>query len=391
LDLQSLSRVPEATAGAQSERCRWQPGDMPTIGDDDQFESEYMAQLRTLLTRHGVPLTYDKDRAGIDTGLHLFVEGPSGFDATHARVWFQVKGKRTTTMPLETFHDLSHVDVKVAVGHLRFWSAAPEPVYLAVYIESADVFVAEDVRDIVERQWPGGSFYGALLKMGESVTVHVDASKTLDSTRVESMLAHRSMRIDGPAFRGRPLGHRFDPLRSQIEVCSPPFFQRLVDRILAAHDFRLRETIVASDTVRLSTGRLYQTLEWQSPAFAEFGVGPHDDFRDEPPVESIHGSMLLVCDLEPARRELTAEERGTFGGTLDDIDQEARVAVIFNGRDLSGTGGLWRSTLRDLGAFDRPGGATMLGLEAVTSLLLVATLVYLDVAPELSWRYVNYQ
>jgi hypothetical protein len=32
----------------------------------------------------------------------------------------------------------------------------------------------------------------------------------------------------------------------------------------------------------------------------------------------------------------------------------------------------------------------MIGLEAMTFLVLVATLLYLDVVPELTWRHVNY-
>jgi len=35
-------------------------------------------------------------------------------------------------------------------------------------------------------------------------------------------------------------------------------------------------------------------------------------------------------------------------------------------------------------------GYRQLGAEAVTFLLLTATLVYLDVAPELRWDHVNY-
>lgn len=39
---------------------------------------------------------------------------------------------------------------------------------------------------------------------------------------------------------------------------------------------------------------LQPDLEWQSPAFAEYGFGPSDDFRIEPEVESIHGRFSLV-------------------------------------------------------------------------------------------------
>ena len=58
-------------------------------------------------------------------------------------------------------------------------------------------------------------------------------------------------------------------------------------------------------------------------------------------------------------------------------------------RTLSGTGGLWRSVVQACCPSEERTHVELVGLEAVTSLLLVATLVYLDVAPELDWRYVN--
>lgn len=364
---------------------------MPRIGDDDQFESEYMAALRALVTPHGVPLSYDKDRAGIDTGLHLFVEGRSGREASHSRVWFQVKGKRASSLSADTFRTLHQLDVVVPVEHLQFWFGAPEPVYLVVYVEAVDLFLAEEVSDIVERQWPRGSFYAALAGLGKTVTVHISTSAVLNADRLNAMLAHRSMRIDGPAFRGRPLGHRFDPLRSQIDPCPPALFQRLIDRILSVHDFRPRETADLSSDLRLVRGRLYQTLEWQSPALSEYGYGPDDDFRDEPPVESIHGAALLVCDSQRERTRLSEAGRQTLRAALMGTPDDVKVAVIFNSPDLSGTGGLWRSTLRDARAAGWQGSAITIGLEAVTSLLLTATLIYFEFAPELRWHHVNYQ
>jgi hypothetical protein len=364
---------------------------MPRIGNDDQFESEYMAKLHAMLTTRGVPLTYGKDRAGIDTGLHLFVEQGSALDASQVRVWFQVKGKRLKTLSLERFHRRARIDVSVQVDHLQFWYAAPEPVYLVVYVEAAGAFVAEDIRDIVERQWPAGSFYPAVAEMGSTVTVHVDRHRVLDGDRLDAMLAHRSMRIDGPAFRGRPLGHRFDPLRSQIDVCAPELFERLARRLLEAHGFRLTDDQRLTRELSTVQGRLYQTFEWQSPAFAEFGVGPDDDFRDEPPIESIHGQVLLVLDSQPDRDNLADVEREGLREAVDSAAADATILVMFNGRDLSRTGGLWRSTIRDLEVYQRFEGVHLVGLEAMTSLLLVATLVYLDLVPELAWRYVNFQ
>jgi len=41
-------------------------------------------------------------------------------------------------------------------------------------------------------------------------------------------------------------------------------------------------------------------LEWQSPAFAEYGFGANDDFRVEPDVESIHGRLTLTVTPQSA-------------------------------------------------------------------------------------------
>jgi hypothetical protein len=360
------------------------------MGDHDDFESKYMAKLSVLLAGGGVQVSYAKDRAGIDTGLHLFAHAPGGMVATHTRVWFQIKGKHATTLPLTDFEASGTVPTSVPVEYVEHWIAAPEPVYLAIYVESADVFIAEDVRDIVDRQWPGNSFYATRNGLGKHVTLRVDRTRVLDAARLEQMLAHRSMRIDGPSFRGRPLGHRLDPLRSQIGVCEPGLFNRLLNRILGAHDFRVATTHTVG-SLTFMAGRLYQTLEWQSPAFAEYGFGPDDDFRSEPALEVVHDHVLVVCDSAPERRGFTTAERDALEQAITNSPPEAHVLVVFNGADLSGTGGTWRRTLRDdVGTFARAAGASMIGLEAMTFLVLVATLVYLEVVPELTWRHVNY-
>lgn len=362
----------------------------PGMGAHDDFESKYMARLSVLLTGAGVQIGYAKDRAGIDTGLHLFGHTPAGKAATHTRVWFQVKGKHASTLPLSEFEASETVPARVPVSYVEFWISAPEPIYLAIWVESAGVFIAEDVRDIVDRQWPANSFYEARAGLGKETTLRVDRTRVLDEDRLGQMLAHRSMRIDGPSFRGRPLGHRLDPLRSQIGVCEPGFFARLVDSLLGAHDFRAATSHTA-DSLSFTIGRLYQTLEWQSPATAEYGVGPDDDFRAEPAIEAVHGQVLVVCDHEPERTGFSTAERDALAEAVAAAPPQTHVLVVFNGADLSGTGGTWRRALRDdLGAFDRLGGTSMVGLEALTFLVLVATLVYLDCAPELTWRVVNY-
>ncbi len=83
---------------------------MPTQGEQDRFELMYMSGLRALLSTGGVPVDYEQDRAALDTGLHLFVQREGqDWAASQVRVWFQVKGKRTATLPVDVFSASSSV------------------------------------------------------------------------------------------------------------------------------------------------------------------------------------------------------------------------------------------------------------------------------------------
>ncbi|WP_336716291.1 DUF4365 domain-containing protein [Arthrobacter sp. USHLN218] len=149
------------------------------------------------LANDGIQVECPRDHAAIDTGLHLFLEGPgNNFQSTHTRVWFQAKGKRVATLSAEQFDAAAEASVSVKVEHLEYWFAAPEPVYLVVFVEAKLLFIAEDVRAIVYRMWPDGNFYDAVHEQ-ESVTVHLDKEAVLDGGRIASLLSHESMRIDG--------------------------------------------------------------------------------------------------------------------------------------------------------------------------------------------------
>jgi hypothetical protein len=67
------------------------------------------------------------------------------------------------------------------------------------------------------------------------------------------------------------------------------------------------------------------------------------------------------------------------------------VVLFFFGKDLSGTGGTWRRFFREEVYSGRPWELRMIGTGAVTSLVLAATMVYLDLAPTLSFRTVHYR
>lgn len=65
-------------------------------------------------------------------------------------VWFQLKGIRATTMSAERLAAAERVTIAgLGVADVRYWFAHPEPVYLAVYLQALNQFLAEDIRDLV--------------------------------------------------------------------------------------------------------------------------------------------------------------------------------------------------------------------------------------------------
>lgn len=371
---------------------------MVGMGEHDELENRYTPRFEALLSESGVVVEYRRDRAGIDTGLHLFAREEKStkqgeerpyWRALASRVWFQLKGVHASTMSADEFYEADRVSVRVGAEHLKFWFAAPEPVYLVVYVESVDTFVGVDVRELVEREW-GQTFYASMRDRSGHVTVHVPTSSVMNPKRVASLVDHRSMRIDGPAFRGRPLGHRMDPLRSVLACPSSDRWVELVTRVLQVHDFRevSRHRIGRLTVLR---GTIAQTLLWQSPAFAEYGYRYVDEVRDEPGPEQVFGDVCVILDSARDRAIFSDEEIAALSGFIDAAAaDEASVVVFFRGRDLSGTGGMWRSTARESAASDRGGGWHQLGLEALSFLMLTATLVYLEFAPDLDWDHANY-
>lgn len=371
---------------------------MVGMGEHDELENRYMPRFETLLSESGVVVEYRRDRVGIDTGLHLFAreEKPTRqggerpyWRALAGRVWFQLKGVHAATMSADEFHAAKRVTVKVGVEHLRFWFAAPEPVYLIVYVESVDAFVGVDVRELVEREW-GPTFYASMRDRSGEVTAHVPTASVMNSERIASLVNHRSMRIDGPAFRGRPLGHRMDPLRSVLAYPSKERWVEMVIRILQVHDFREASRHQVGELTVLR-GTIAQTLLWQSPAFAEYGYRYLGEVRDEPAPEQVFGDVCVILDGARDRTTFSAEEAATASELIDAAaTNEESVVLFFRGRDLSGTGGLWRSTARGSMANGWSGMWHQLGLEALSFLVLTATLVYLEFAPDLDWDDANY-
>jgi hypothetical protein len=263
----------------------------PKIGQQDEFEGLYIEKFRSQARPFGEFVKYERDRAALDAGIHLTTKTNSKFrSVSNTRVWFQLKGIQETTLSLAEHDKGSEIALDLPIDDLRFWYASPEPVYLVVYIEAADHFLAEDIMDVIDRQW-GESIFNANTFRDQQKYARVRLSRKAILDDAVCMLSHRSMRIDGPSFRGRPLGHRLDPLRCIPEKFEPGVFDQLVNRLLAVHGYRETEKLdptplfpncsLTGDVVSLATGTLNHTYEWVWQMSTEFGFNEGSDFRIE--------------------------------------------------------------------------------------------------------------
>jgi hypothetical protein len=360
----------------------------PQLLPEERFEDEYTAKFEDLVRSRGLLVNFRRDRARLDVGLMLTHLGT--MELSGRKVWFQLKGVHKETVTADDLARSGGVAISVRLDDVRFWYAQPEATYLVVYVEAADVFLAEDVRDIVDRQW--GVEFLAPDRFGpqKTITVHVAADAVLDDRMLDSMVTHRSMRIDGPAFRGRPLGHRLDPLRCGLAELDPDVFDRVVDDLLAAHMFtggmeRDATRLIAAggdQRVRLLTGTLYTTYEYPFAGSVEIGFSADVAPRHEGQFFSTLGRVAVVIHSAVA---LPFEAADDAPDLLAELDAEGfgRVLVFANAPDFE----LLFPYRSLLGLrCDVPQG-----LSSIAYNVLVATLVYLEHRDNLRWDLVNYQ
>ena len=367
---------------------------MPRVGGSDLFESSYRKELDRRLDPYGVLIEYSADRAALDGGLHLYkprdLEERGEAEVSDVRVWFQCKGIQASTLSAD---DLASRDATVAgltVDHVQFWFSSPEPVYLIVYLEAVDAFLAADMHDLVDERG-GIAFLQQLRKDGQAtLTFRVPRSATLERA-LEAMPQHRSLRIDGPTFRGRPLGHRFDPLRSWLEKMEPQLFVDLVD---ASSSARLScETHDRSRTATRQRHRRRQRDRGNALSDIRVDVPRRDGIRgrsghglqNRSKAETAHGDVLVVCHSQVDDSPRRTEE---IEALITQLQGEGinRALVFFNESEMgagAGMFGSWRVTLEPL--VDTPQGVDGLGFNVLTT-----TLVYLDFVDRLSWRILNY-
>lgn len=370
--------------------------DGPKVGEHDEFEGIYTERFRGLARPYGEFVKYERDRAAIDIGLHLTEPTNRRFrTVANSRVWFQLKGIHESTLPLAEFSKRPDIPLDLEVGDLRFWYASPEAVYLAVYVESADLFLAEEIKDIVDRHWGESIFHpGTFGADQKKARVRVSAASRLDDAMWRRMLGHSSMRIDGPSFRGRPLGHRLDPLRCTLNKMEPPAFSELIQRLLIAHGYKVEETLDASglfpnegddgDEVSLTLGTMYYTYEWVHQMMTEFGFDLGSEFRIEGQVNHVQGPCAVLVHSRKASYPGAEAVRELASHLAKDRNIE-RLLVFANDYEDPGYFGSFFGKVRGTGLRCMPQSLGDLAFNVLT-----ATTVYLEFRDRLSWRLITY-
>jgi len=225
---------------------------------------------------------------------------------------------------------------------------------------------------------------------GATTTFHLSKDQSIEQA-LERMPMHRSMRVDGPSWRGRPLGHGFDPLRSALAPMARELFIDVVTSLLDAHDFRalgdngeLRSVrgLLTVDRPTVLVGRLYLTYEWVLPLFTEFGYDESSDFRVEGDIFHAQGDVILTVDPtgvatpEPLQTDIAAAAKER------DI---RRVLVMSNSTMNPSRFGSWFRGLTPDGLTCEPQF-----IDSLTFNVLTTTNVFLEFHEHLNFEYVNY-
>jgi len=370
----------------------------PKIGKNDVLEQDYLKKFEYLTSKFGLFIKHERDRATLDVGLHLTepslkIKGQK--TVSQVKVWFQLKGLHTTSLTRKKFEKEEYITIKgISIEQVKFWYASPEAVYFTVYVESVNSFFCEDVRDIVDREWGEAILNPSTLGSQKTVSLRLKKDSELNEERLKNMISHRSMRIDGSSFRGRPLGHRIDPLRSTLDVMESDVFQALMMRLLKEHNYETEGEIntnnlfspSSGDIAKLLYGTMNFTYEWVYQITTQFA--PDGKFRIEGEPHFAQGKCAILIHSkiveEPNLEELKQ--------IIDEISKKdikhflvfVNLNLIENNEYIGNFTTAYNETNIKL-KHSRPQG-----LEDISFTVLTSTLVYLDFRDKLSFKDPNY-
>jgi len=305
-----------------------------------QFERLYKKEFASLASKYGTEIEYDQDLAAIDIGLHLSANDKM----TNVRVWFQLKGLHSSTLTLEDFKKKDRIAYKCKIEHLRAWYISPEPVYLVLYLESAEIFLAEDVRVIVDRQWGDELLQPTTFEdyTSDTVTIYVLTTAIINQEFWPKLYAHKSMRIDGNSFRGKPLAHNRDPITSSLKLMDPPLFESVVQDLLQEHDYKQKGDIpidnlfqgASGNRASLSYGTLNQKYEIVLQVTNSLVTGVMGDEICEGVSEIIHGPCAVLIHSRVSSPP-DAEQLKQLSRTLSKDFGITRLMAFVNGSVFS--------------------------------------------------------
>lgn len=162
------------------------------IGRNDRFERKYMADFRAIAAEFGEFVEYARDRAGRDIGLHFVSQKADGGEiVAPSLVWFQMKGIQADTFSQKHFEACERLSISLNVGHLRFWYVAPEPTYLAVYVEAVGKFFVLNIQKYI-----ADNYGDDILTLNQkTLTVYVSKESELDAQAFYLIKQRRSVEV----------------------------------------------------------------------------------------------------------------------------------------------------------------------------------------------------
>ena len=321
---------------------------------DTDFENEYTPKFETLARKYGYPIDYRKDVAAIDLGLHL----KTTKDITNTRVWFQLKGLHEETLPKKKFESLDFITYKVKIEHLRSWYNSSEAVYMVLYIESVGAFIAEDIRDVVAREWGEEILNNKVFKPRQkTVTIKLKKQFIDNKDFWEKLYSHKSMRVDGFSYRGRPLGHSYNPQTTSLAVMQPELFEEIIEDLLKEHGFRQREILDVGDLfsdkskgdkASLIIGKMYQKYEVFSQLLTEFGCD-EDGYSEDTNNDFHQGDCAIFIH----SKVHSLPDQTLFRQKIEKISNENKISrlLVFSNSPLwgnEGSFGHYRVSLENL-------------------------------------------
>ena len=279
----------------------------PNTGKEDYFESQYTLKFQAAIGSKGIFLKYEKDRAGIDLGIHLY-EPRCGNEPSISttRIWFQLKGIHSSTKSKEELLKDCYAKVPMSVRYLKYYYFMSEPVFLVVYLEALDTFIYASMRGIVDDQLGGVRFFSEKKSL-KRISLMIPVSSRFTDAFWTECYSYKSINIRPPLFRGRSLGHKLDPLRCSLDKLDSAVFLSMMNDLLESHGYSVTTELPIAGLFsppvgdrRLTIGCLFQTWEWSWQLSHEFCEDEKTGFRQEGKSFQKQGTCGVLVDGDAA-------------------------------------------------------------------------------------------